>query len=236
MQSPDSHSSHSIFPQDVAKAQIVRSRKAELRRCNTDLRRGEERRPETAAEEIQRLRKELTASLAAQKGLEIILSGLKEEKKYIKEELARSSRALQDIKEHLSEVEAQNEMLLSKVNLCVSEHKEKSWLGREQGERSLHERNKALSEQLLRVLDGYRNMKRKIKDVKEEKTEMAKRVGEAEYRISQVLRHMGDLCRRKNGSLLSQESVLVEDISSIEEILGSLRSDIRSNDDKRDER
>ncbi|XP_043689690.1 uncharacterized protein LOC122640533 [Telopea speciosissima] len=163
-----------------------KKRDAELRRCNTDVRRTttdnhefksshipKDKRPpppEPITMEEQKLRKELNASMAARKSLEMMFSSLGKEKEIIAAELARKVQELNDFEEHLSDLRAQNEKLLAKVKLCVVEHKERCDGGREstQGSAALQERNKMLSDKLLKSLNGYRSLKRKLKDSKEE--------------------------------------------------------------------
>ncbi|XP_058070876.1 uncharacterized protein LOC131219893 [Magnolia sinica] len=150
-------------------------REAELRRCNTDLRRTqnpqkERKLQEPIHEENQRLRKELSTNLAARKSLERMFSSLGKEKEIMATELARKAQELNGMEEHINDLKAQNEMLLAKVKCCASEHKEKKINGGGDlhGNVALQERNKALSDQLLKSLEGYRSLKWKLKDSQEE--------------------------------------------------------------------
>lgn len=176
---------------DDVKARIQRSqsfgrkREAELRRCNTDLRRSNidlrhnniprDRKclQEPIPDDKINFRKELSASMAARKSLEVMCSSLGKEKEIMAVELARKVQELNGMEELIGDLKAQNEMLLTKVQTCASEHKEKKCsVGGEtsQGNAALQERNKELSEQLLRSLDGYRSLKRKLKEAQEETT------------------------------------------------------------------
>ncbi|CAK9162608.1 unnamed protein product [Ilex paraguariensis] len=150
---------------------------AELRRCNTELRPAnvprDKRQGEPIADEKERLRKELNASLAARKSLEIMCSSLGKEKEIMASELARKVHEENEMEELINDLKAQNETLLEKVKEFSAENKERS-SDRAETQRNavLQERNKALSEQLLRSLDGYRSMKRKFKQAQEENAVM----------------------------------------------------------------
>lgn len=164
---------------DDVKTRIQKSQshgqKAELRRCNTDLRpqapRDKKSSHEPIADEKEKLRKELSASLAARKSLEIMCSSLGKEKEIMSSELSRKVHELNETEELVNDLRAQNEMLLGKVQAYAADHKEKRnniGGGETQGNAALHDRNKALSEQLLKSLDRYRSLKRKLKDAHEE--------------------------------------------------------------------
>lgn len=112
---------------------------AELRRCNTDLRRnggsgGSDKKPQPMpsmppmppqdpAEEAQRLRRELSATMVARKSLERMFTSLGKEKEMIAAELARKVQELDDAEEAVGDLRSQNERLLDKVKVCVAEHK-----------------------------------------------------------------------------------------------------------------
>ncbi|XP_042509876.1 nuclear matrix constituent protein 1-like [Macadamia integrifolia] len=169
-----------------------KKREAELRRCSTEIRRTDaevkyshipkDKRPpppEPITNEEQRLRKELSASLAARKSLERMFSSLGKEKEIMVAELARKVQELNDTEEHLNDLRAQNEKLLAKVKLCAAEHKEGcGGVGEAQINATLQERNKTLSEQLLKSLDGYRSLKRKLRDAQEENTTLHAKMSE----------------------------------------------------------
>ncbi|CAA7408898.1 unnamed protein product [Spirodela intermedia] len=227
----------------------ARRRKAELRRCSTDLCRsgepptaglqlGKDRGlPETTTvEENQRLRKELSASLTMQKNLQKMFSNQGKEKEIMGGELARKAQELQDIEEHLSDVKAQNERLLEKVRLCATEHKEKKSRGGGDAppaacEQYLIDRNNTLSEQLIRTLDGYRALKRKVKDLQEEKAKVQEKVAEMAARMSKGFCHIRDFCRRLAtgmGNAPAEDDDVEEDISSIENVLRGLMANMSS--------
>ncbi|XWS67427.1 hypothetical protein CRYUN_Cryun04dG0005700 [Craigia yunnanensis] len=147
----------------------------EFRRCNTDLRPHRVPRDKKSADvvidEKEKLRREFHASSAARKSLEAICSSLGKEKKIMASELSRKVQELNGMDELINDLKAQNETLLAKVQACAQEHRDKKYGGETQGEvvnAALQERNKAISEQLLKSLDGYRSLKIKYKDAKEE--------------------------------------------------------------------
>ncbi|GAV76412.1 hypothetical protein CFOL_v3_19886 [Cephalotus follicularis] len=164
---------------DDVKSRIQKSqssgkkRMAELRRCYTDLRANpvpREKKPnEPITDEKEILRKELNGSLAARKSLEMMCSSLGKEKEIMASELARKVHEVNEMEELINDLRVQNETLLAKVKACATEHKDKKCGGGEaQGKAALQDRNKALSEQLLKSLDGYRSLKRKYKEAKDE--------------------------------------------------------------------
>ncbi|KAB1207748.1 hypothetical protein CJ030_MR7G017749 [Morella rubra] len=71
------------------------------------------------------LRKELNASLAARKSLEMLYSSLGKEKEIMASELSRKVQELSGMEELINDLKAQNEMLRAKVQTCAEEHKEK---------------------------------------------------------------------------------------------------------------
>ncbi|XVE48496.1 hypothetical protein DITRI_Ditri01bG0006400 [Diplodiscus trichospermus] len=149
----------------------------QFRRCNTDLRPQRAPRDKKTADvvidEKEKLRRELQASSAARKSLEAMCASLGQEKKIMASELSRKVHELNEMEELINDLKAQNETLSAKVQACAQEHVDKKKHGGEtQGgtavNAALQERNKALSEQLLKSLDGYRSLKRKYQDAKDE--------------------------------------------------------------------
>ncbi|XP_042509468.1 uncharacterized protein LOC122085092 [Macadamia integrifolia] len=196
-----------------------KKRAAELRRCSTDIRRNETHEfksnhipkdhkrqapPEPITNEEQKLRKELNASLAARKSLEMMFSSLGKEKEIIAAELARKVQELNDTEEHLNDVKAQNEKLLAKVKFCATEHKERS-------SEALQERNKMLSEKLLKSLDGYRSLKRKLKDAQEENTtiytKMAEMGGDVRAGLKKIHEFQERISEEKEEAMEIEEEV-----------------------------
>ncbi|KAG1348176.1 hypothetical protein COCNU_06G020050 [Cocos nucifera] len=163
----------------LEKSQFSKKREPELRRCNTDLRRGfppkaKERKPqELIAEENYNPQRDLNSGMMARKSIESMFTSLGKEKAIMTAELARKAQELSDMEELVNDLKAQNETLAEKVKACATEHKAKKNGINVGGDSSgsmglLQERNKVLSEQLLKSLDGYRSMKRKLKEAQEE--------------------------------------------------------------------
>lgn len=176
----------------LEKSQFPSKREAELRRCNTDLRRGfppKERKPQDLiAEENHKLRKELNSSMMARKKLESMFTSLGKEKAIMATELARKVQELDEMEELVGDLKAQNETLSEKVKACAAEHKPikngAGIAGDSPGNAALQERNKVLSEQLLKSLDGYRWMKRKLKEAQEENARIASRMEAAAVEVA----------------------------------------------------
>ncbi|XP_031279190.1 uncharacterized protein LOC116137648 [Pistacia vera] len=172
----------------IQKSQSVR-RTAELWRCFTDLKPNhppkETKTSELPNDEKDKLRRQLTASLAARKSLEVMCSSLGKEKQIMASELAKKVHELSELEEHVSDLKAQNDTLLAKVQQYAAEHKEKKSNGVEiQGNAALQERTKALSEQLLKSLDGYKSLKRKYQDAKEENVAMRATMEEMGFEVA----------------------------------------------------
>ncbi|KAG6385258.1 hypothetical protein SASPL_154089 [Salvia splendens] len=188
----------------------------ELRRCKTDVRRnlvppgkkpgggvgvvpvvveGEE--VVDADEEKERLRRELSSSLAAQRTLRAMCSSLGKEKKFMEAELSKKVHELSEMEELLNNLKAQNETLRQKVQECLSDHKEgKAGGGEMHVALELQARNKALSEQLMRSLDGYKSMKRKLKASQEENVVLHSTVDEVGTKIVGSLGRVKSLKKR----------------------------------------
>lgn len=193
---------------------------AELRRCNTDLKPSNaprDKRPNDnpIVDERERLKKDLNASLAARKSLQIMCSSLGKEKEIMAGELARKVHELSAMEEHISDLRAQNESLLEKVQEyaaaaeqgnCGAEDKES------EGNATLQARNKVLSEQLLRSLDGYRSMKRRLREANEDKLVMQETIDEMGVKMEDSLERI---------KVLKQRMMDNEELANIEgEILG----------------
>lgn len=204
---------------------------SELRRCNTDLRRNPIPRdkkacggPEAEAEveeeaddEKERLRRELSSSLAAQRNLRAMCSSLGKEKQIMEAELSKKVHELSEMEELMSNLRSQNETLRQKVQECLSEHKSG---GEMQVAVHLQERNKALSEQLVRSLDGYRSMKRKLKVAQEENAMLHSTVGEVGAKVVRSLDRVRSLKERmassSSPSQIESPLDLQEEIVSLE--------------------
>ncbi|CAL1405958.1 unnamed protein product [Linum trigynum] len=162
---------------DDIKSRLERShsnskkRMAQLRRCNTDLRpnraAADKKAPEAAAipDDKEKLRRQLSSCIAARKSLEMLCSSLGKEKEIMGSQLARRVSELSEMEELVNLLKTQNETLTSKLQASAA-----GATGDCQGvnNAALQERNKQLSDQLLKSLDSYRTMKRKYKGAKEE--------------------------------------------------------------------
>ena len=163
-----------------AQQQSSSSGKKELRRCNTelkprqDLNKSPTKPPLNDPDDVQKLRKDLSASMAARKSLQMMCSSLGKEKEIMAIELSRKAYELTEMEELISDLKTQNEKLLKKVQNCAVEHKKEDGDGGGGGDEDmpLQGRNKELSEQLLKSIDGYRSLKRRYKEVQEENESM----------------------------------------------------------------
>jgi len=225
---------------DDAKSRIEKcksSGKKELRRCNTDLRpnapRVNKKSNEPITDEKERLRKELNASLAARKSLEIMCSSLGKEKEIMASELSKKVQELCGMEELISDLKAQNEMLLRKVQTCVEEHIEKKCNRGEvaQGNAGLHERNRALSEQLLKSLDGYRSLKRKFKEAKEENIGILATMEEMGMGVQAGLDRVRSF--RQQMASRNEKEVDIEEISALENMFESFNIKISKHGHKK---
>lgn len=229
----------------IQKCQSFGNKKeAELRRCNTDVRRStaprdNKRRGDAASEEggdeeKEGLRRDLTASLAAQKRLQMMCSSLGKEKQIMTAELSKKVHELSEMEEIINNLKEQNETLRQKVQECFSEHKEKSG-GGGGGEQPvalvLQERNKVLSEQLLRSLDGYRSMKRKLKVAQEENVMMHDTIDEMGAKVVRSLERVRSL---KEGMSSSSESPVDvrQEIAVLERMFEGFKMVVEKHDKK----
>ncbi|KAK8954599.1 hypothetical protein KSP39_PZI002914 [Platanthera zijinensis] len=158
-------------------SQLSGRRNAELRRCKTDILRGNAPTSPTSicypAEENQKLRRELAASMAARKSLESMFAGLGREKEMIAGELACKVQELRCAEEVAADLCAENKMLSDKVRACAAEHRwcggDGSGAGREEAVvREMQGRNRELEEQLLGSLERYKKAKKGLKEAEKE--------------------------------------------------------------------
>ncbi|KAB1207751.1 hypothetical protein CJ030_MR7G017746 [Morella rubra] len=230
---------------DDVKSRIEKSHspatKKEFRRCNTDLRRNVPRdkkpdEPLTDEKEI-RLRKELNASLAARKSLEMLCSSLGKEKEIMASELARKVHELSGMEELINDLKAQNEMLLAKVQTCGDEHKERKYgKGETQGNAGLQERNRELSKQLVKSLEGYRSLKRKLKDAKDENIGIFGTMEELGKEVRAGLARIRSSFRQRMVSGDEQPGDSEEKISALERMFESFNMKISKYGHKKNER
>lgn len=191
---------------------------ASLRRCNTELRASHapsDKRPsdQPVVDEKEGLRKELNASLAARRSLEMMCSSLGKEKEIMAGELARKAQEASEMEEEINGLRAQNETLSEKIKENAAEQRERKYGGERnaQANTALQGRNKALSEQLLRSLDGYRSMKRKYKEAQEENLVMREKVEELGVKIGASLEQIRGFKQRsftESGQLIDIKEIL----------------------------
>lgn len=113
------------------------------------------------SEDNKRLKKKLVASIKSCKHMEMMLKSIGREKEIMAAELGRKVNELAEMEMYLHDLKVQNDMLISKVRTCVSKHKE---IGNGTIKiQDLQDRNRQLSGQLLRSLEGCRLLKRKLK-------------------------------------------------------------------------
>lgn len=211
-------------------------REAEFRRCNTEIRRNNVpvvNKPQIATEEEnEKLSRELASSTAARKSLEKMFFILGKEKAIMTGELARNVQEMKEMEEHLSDFKAQNEKLLSKVQAGAAEHRERMignrGMGDIQGNMVLQERNKVLSEQLSKTLDGYRGLKRKLKVVQEENATMRMKMEQVADEVAAGLQRIYDLQERNT---LDME----EELSVVEHMFRSFQAKLMICSPKREE-
>ncbi|XP_057471245.1 uncharacterized protein LOC130760069 [Actinidia eriantha] len=211
----------------------------ELRRGNTDLQRPshiprDKKAPTEPIDEKEKLRRELNASLAARKSLECMCSSLAKEKEIMANELARKVHELGAMEELVDDLKAQNETLLGKVQEYAQEHREKKLEDNAQAIASnlaLQEQNKALSEQLLRSLDGHRSKNRKLKEVQEENANLHATMEDIKTEVKASLERI-----RGFKQLMGEEKVDVEEeILELEQMFECFTSKVCKNGLKKGE-
>ncbi|KAL3624776.1 hypothetical protein CASFOL_031444 [Castilleja foliolosa] len=204
---------------------------AEMRRCNTIPKPRNPPVPRVESdgldEENERLRRELSGSLAAQKSLQAMCTSLGKEKEIMAAELSRRVHELGATEELINDLKVQNEMLLEKVKKCASEKKHDGG-----GVNSaLRERNDVLSEQLLKMLDGYRTMKRKLRKAEEENGGMRSFIDEMRAKIVGSLERIRGF---KEGEVLSPMNVDVrEEIVALESMFECFETMVVDKDGKK---
>lgn len=232
---------------DEVKSRIQKSqslgkrREAALRRCNTELRanrgsppHGDRPRllndPPSPGDEKEILRRELSACMTARKSLERMFSSLGKEKEIMAAELARKVHELNGIEEHVNDLKAQNELLLAKVQACAAEHKGRKHSAcvgdnftTQEDNVALEERNKALSENLLKSLDGYRSLKRRLREAQEEKECVQEQMAEMAEQAAIGLNRVAVL-RRRIAEGKEQPYEIEEELSTVEDMLRSFET------------
>ncbi|CAL5411685.1 unnamed protein product [Camellia sinensis] len=209
----------------IQKCQSFGKRKeAELRRCNTELLRPSnvprDKRPTEPVDEKDLLRREIIACSTARKSLEVMCCSIGKEKQIMAAELARKVQELNGIEELVNDLKAQNKTLLAKVQECAAEHKQRQTSdggGDIHGNAILQEKNNALSEQLLRSIDGYRSVKRKLKEAQKENVAMCTTMEEMGVEVGVCLERIRGFKRRV--AIGNEQPVdIEEDISELEHL------------------
>ncbi|KAF3635875.1 putative myosin-13-like isoform X2 [Capsicum annuum] len=165
---------------------------------------------EPMIDEKEKLRKQLNASLAARKSLEVMCSSLGKEKEIMAAELSKKVHELNEMEDLINDLKEKNENLVGRLHERATEQKERRYSssgGESQGNSALQERNKALSENLLRSLDGYRSIKRKWKDAQAENMAMHATMEEMTAKIGAGLARIQSFKER-----IASESVPSTDI------------------------
>ncbi|WOH12079.1 hypothetical protein DCAR_0831578 [Daucus carota subsp. sativus] len=187
---------------------------AELKRCMSDVKLNrmvlKDKKP--VDDEKAELIKQLSASLAAQKSLQLMCSSLGQEKEIMVKELARKNSELSDLEEHINDLRTQNNSLLEKVKGFAPGHNEKASEGIKelQGNVDLQEQNKVLSQQLLKSLEGYRYMKRKLRDSQEETLQLRATMEEVSEKTGAGLQLVCELKKqndRESNTVVELENV-----------------------------
>ncbi|EEF31321.1 conserved hypothetical protein [Ricinus communis] len=224
----------------IEKSQSARKRLAELRRCNTELRPSrtpntptrDKKSQESLADDNEKLKKQLSASLAARKSLEIMCSSLGKEKEIMAREVARKVGELNGMEELISDLKAQNATLLAKLQSHAAEQKEKRNSGGDvQGNAALQDRNKALSDQLLKSLDSYRSLKRKYKDAKEENFRIQTTLEEIGVEVTAGFEQIQSF-RQRMGSCKDQPPDIEKEISALERMFEQVNMKICKHEEK----
>ncbi|KAD7117823.1 hypothetical protein E3N88_05091 [Mikania micrantha] len=169
-------------------------------------------------DEKEGLKRELGATLAARKSLEIMCSSLGKEKEIMTGELTKKAHELAEMEEHINNLKAQNETLLEKVHECAEVHKDEEKEKETQGTIELQEHHKSLSKQLFKSLDEYRSMKRMLNDACEENIAMQSTMEELGAKVGCSLEKIRNY--KQHLTIESDEIVDIEEgISELEHML-----------------
>ncbi|XP_049375831.1 uncharacterized protein LOC125840899 [Solanum verrucosum] len=185
-----------------------RSSESKLRRCYTDVKltnnvRKEKKQDEAMIDEKEGLKRQLNASLVARKRFEVMCWSLGKEKEIMAAELSKKVHEVNEMEDLINELKDKNECLVEKLQEGSKEKQEIKV-----------ETNKALSEQLLRSLDGYRSMKRKWKNAHEENMKMHASLEEMGHKIESGIHHF------------RQQISSVEEIIELEHVIESLEMQV----------
>ncbi|XP_016449302.2 uncharacterized protein LOC107774318 [Nicotiana tabacum] len=197
-----------------------RSLESKLRRCYTNIKLTsnvpkDKKQHEPMMDEKERLKSQLNGSLVARKSLEVMCSSLGKEKEIMAAELSKNVHELNEMEDLINELREQNECLVERLHGCCIEQKDRNYNrnGGKQGNVALQDRNKALSEQLLRSLDGFQSMKRKWKNAYEDNTAIRSTLEEIGAKIKSGFNRIHRLSEQiasENMSLVDvQEEIVV---------------------------
>ncbi|KAI3824585.1 hypothetical protein L1987_06048 [Smallanthus sonchifolius] len=203
----------------IQKCQSFGTKRAELSRSSSIQSPKDKRLTDSVTiDDKESLKRELSANLAARKSLEIMCSSLGKEKEIMMGELTKKAHELAEMEEHINNLKAQNETLLEKVHECAEVHKDEQKEKETQGTIELQQHNKSLSKQLLKSLDEYRSMKRKLKDAHEENVAMQSTMEEMGVKVICSLEKIRNY--RQHLTTESDEIVDIEEgISELEHML-----------------
>lgn len=208
---------------------------AELKRCTSDVKLNRSfSKDGKTADETEALSKQLNASLAAQKSLEVMCSILGQEKEIMVKELARKNSELSALEEHIDDIKTQNSSLLQKVKEFATGQSDKAGEGinESQGNVDLQEQNKVLSQQLLRSLDGYRYM-RKLQNSQEETLQLRETMEEISEKAIAGLQRIREL-KKQNDKESDTAVDLKECTTELENVFQSLQEMVSKHGQKKE--
>lgn len=209
---------------------------AELKRCTSDVKLNRSfSKDGKTADETEALSKQLNASLAAQKSLEVMCSILGQEKEIMVKELARKNSELSALEEHIDDIKTQNSSLLQKVKEFAMGQSDKAGEGinESQGNVDLQEQNKVLSQQLLRSLDGYRYMRRKLQNSQEETLQLRETMEEISEKAIAGLQRIREL-KKQNDKESDTAVDLKECTTELENVFQSLQEMVSKHGQKKE--
>ena len=211
----------------IQRIQSTTKMRAELRRCNTDLKPNipRDKRSEVVIDEKERLKRELSSSFVARKSLQAMCSNLGKEKEIMAMELARKTQELTEMEDFINDLKSQNEMILEKLQAYHSQNGEESNALEMQGDADLRERNKVLEEQLQMLIEDYRFLKRKFKDIREENIEFHEGMEEMEAEIQTGIDRIRVL-KEKMTSGNAEPGNIREEVSALQHMFESLSKKI----------
>ncbi|OIW20359.1 hypothetical protein TanjilG_09519 [Lupinus angustifolius] len=220
----------------VQKIQSSTKRKAELRRCNTDVRsniptpKDKKLHPDVIVDEKEKLRRELNASLVARQSLQAMCSSLGKEKQIMASELARKAQELAEMEEYMGDLKARNDMLLERLHAASSELEEKKNNGVDmEGNIALQEHSKALREQLQKSIDAYRSLKRKLRDIQEGNKEMHATMDQMDLEVQAGI----DRIHGFKEEIVPANEQIQDEISALEHLFESLSMKISKHTQKK---